>query len=485
MTWTPQYGVWGVISPGIAETWSPIPMPPDFQDFLRVQNSNNGVDATLRTVTDGKGDPTPLRASTAEIAIDATRATGGTVTRPLGDHLRDDGVNVADQGAVPDGVTSNTAAFAAAYSIAANGGAALVLPGAYAGTMPVESGGKRLLWRTDGATDASGTVPLDLPGYSEGMFQGRRLFRQVNGAAGDVTAWDFQRNVSYTGGTPFFTNNAVRVSTYVTGAGGAAFEWPLLALLDTTHNTDAQHCAAYFRGIKRGTGVVFGACSEVTDLSISPTRSSIAHEFNVYANGADANNQRIVLDVQPGRVGGVGSTPEIYAGLRIIPQGLDTANAFFKNWIVLDGNVGTGIATDGAGTFLLRDLGAWTVGLDLIGGTYSAAAIRIPSNALITLDSSGANALRFNSAANMVEFALSGTAFFQTNGNGIVNVAGATPQYQVSGTQVLTTRRPGWSAPTGTATRTTFATGTVTLPQLAERVKALIDDLTTHGLIGA
>jgi hypothetical protein len=35
-----------------------------------------------------------------------------------------------------------------------------------------------------------------------------------------------------------------------------------------------------------------------------------------------------------------------------------------------------------------------------------------------------------------------------------------------------------WGAPTGTATRTTFATGSVTLPQLAERVKALIDDIT-------
>jgi hypothetical protein len=43
----------------------------------------------------------------------------------------------------------------------------------------------------------------------------------------------------------------------------------------------------------------------------------------------------------------------------------------------------------------------------------------------------------------------------------------------------------GWGAPTGTATRTTFATGSVTLPQLAERVKALIDDLTTKGVIGA
>jgi hypothetical protein len=55
----------------------------------------------------------------------------------------------------------------------------------------------------------------------------------------------------------------------------------------------------------------------------------------------------------------------------------------------------------------------------------------------------------------------------------------------LNATQVISTRRTGWVAPTGTATRTTFATSTVTLPQLAERVKALIDDLTTHGLIGA
>jgi hypothetical protein len=52
-------------------------------------------------------------------------------------------------------------------------------------------------------------------------------------------------------------------------------------------------------------------------------------------------------------------------------------------------------------------------------------------------------------------------------------------------TQVLSTRRTGWAAATGTATRSTFDAGTVTTPQLAERVKALLDDLTAHGIIGA
>lgn len=55
------------------------------------------------------------------------------------------------------------------------------------------------------------------------------------------------------------------------------------------------------------------------------------------------------------------------------------------------------------------------------------------------------------------------------------------------GTQVVGARKTGWTAPTGTATRTTFDTATVTLSVLAEHVKALIDDLHAtagHGLIG-
>ena len=56
--------------------------------------------------------------------------------------------------------------------------------------------------------------------------------------------------------------------------------------------------------------------------------------------------------------------------------------------------------------------------------------------------------------------------------------------FKKSGDQVVAARQTGWGAPTGTATRTTFDTTTVTLSQLAERVHALIDDLTTHGLIG-
>ena len=58
--------------------------------------------------------------------------------------------------------------------------------------------------------------------------------------------------------------------------------------------------------------------------------------------------------------------------------------------------------------------------------------------------------------------------------------------YKMSSLQVLGVRSTGWTAMTGAADKaTTYAVGSVTLPQLAGRVKALQDALTTHGLIGA
>jgi len=102
----------------------------------------------------------------------------------------------------------------------------------------------------------------------------------------------------------------------------------------------------------------------------------------------------------------------------------------------------------------------------------------------------------YNTAANDLGFATGGTVRLRVTSGGTVavgtaanvGVAGSVNvqgNYYVAGTKIVGSRATGWAAATGTATRTTFATGSVTTAQLAERVKALIDDLTTHGLIGA
>jgi hypothetical protein len=65
-----------------------------------------------------------------------------------------------------------------------------------------------------------------------------------------------------------------------------------------------------------------------------------------------------------------------------------------------------------------------------------------------------------------------------------LNIHDSSGQLRINGTKVMGPRITGWGAPTGTATRSTFDTTTVTLQALAERVKALIDDGFAHGSIG-
>jgi hypothetical protein len=68
---------------------------------------------------------------------------------------------------------------------------------------------------------------------------------------------------------------------------------------------------------------------------------------------------------------------------------------------------------------------------------------------------------------------------------GKVQLTATGDSYMVGSNDVVGSRKTGWTAATGTADRTTFETSTVTIENLAQRVKALIDDLTLHGLIGA
>jgi hypothetical protein len=130
-------------------------------------------------------------------------------------------------------------------------------------------------------------------------------------------------------------------------------------------------------------------------------------------------------------------------------------------------------------------------------GTSAPASYLDGTRGLAVFDSSSPGIAIANSSRGYL-FYISGSTLFlwdstanadrlSVDSSGHLNVmAGAV--YKLGGTQVLGARKTGWSTATGTATRTGFDTGTVTLAQLAERVKALIDDLhgsAGHGLIGS
>jgi hypothetical protein len=121
-----------------------------------------------------------------------------------------------------------------------------------------------------------------------------------------------------------------------------------------------------------------------------------------------------------------------------------------------------------------------------IWGQVGSVAYALP---LTTLLGTANQLLGMNAAADSLEYkaalltaagALS--ALTTVDATGAITTSAGT--FKVGTNQVVSTRKTGWAAATGAATRTTFDTTTVTLPQLAERVKALLDDLISHGLIG-
>jgi hypothetical protein len=102
---------------------------------------------------------------------------------------------------------------------------------------------------------------------------------------------------------------------------------------------------------------------------------------------------------------------------------------------------------------------------------------------ILFLDALGAEVGRFSTAGNLLLGNTTGTEKLSVTGN--IQLTSTADSYRVGTNNVVGSRKTGWTAPTGTATRTTFDTATVAVADLAERVKALIDDLTSHGLIGA
>jgi hypothetical protein len=150
------------------------------------------------------------------------------------------------------------------------------------------------------------------------------------------------------------------------------------------------------------------------------------------------------------------------------------------------------------GTKIDPDFGAQAV--DTTGNVTAArlvaadGTVSLPS---ITFTGDGNTGI-FHPAADTIAFCKDATEVMRITSDGKVGIGTSSPGYlldvdgivnttasfRVNGVFVVGARQTGWTAPTGTATRTTFATASVTLPQLAQRVHALIDDLIAHGLIG-
>lgn len=106
-------------------------------------------------------------------------------------------------------------------------------------------------------------------------------------------------------------------------------------------------------------------------------------------------------------------------------------------------------------------------------GASSAAAARINLGL-------GTLAIQSGTAVSISGGTINGLSGLSVAGN--VDIGG---HVRIDGTKVIGNRVAGWSAATGANSRATFDVATVTVSQLAQRIKALIDDLISHGLIGS
>lgn len=177
--------------------------------------------------------------------------------------------------------------------------------------------------------------------------------------------------------------------------------------------------------------------------------------------------------------------------LAAVPATTGTGNAVLSASPTLTGTLNAGSisasgAVTGAGIYSSNggrfDGAAPTTGkgffLEYAGTTAFCSAYDYGAAAFRTLRFQGSDFTFYVNGTNVAVI----TAVGNLSVAGTGHFGGA---LSIFGTQVISTRRGGWGAPTGTATRASFDTATATTVQLAERLKAMIDDLTAHGLIGS
>jgi hypothetical protein len=396
-----------------------------------------------------------------------TQAGSGAAARTVESKLRES-VSVKDFGAVGDGVADDTAAIQAAID-AVSSGASIALPsGNYLVSGVLTYGSKFINWVCGNAL-INGTVPsLSLTGaVSYTTSKTTRIEQRSGSSSSDIALIYNYRNANYTGGTGGAggqVNAGFRQDLDVAST-ASANEWGILSVLQNSSQL-SEAVAIYGQGNKMsGGGLTWAGVMEARDnVTVNdPASGLVGIEVDIFANGTDANAQRVAVDVVVGKGDASGSACRAAYGIRVGPVNGNSANGGFETGLHIYGQTTRGIDVQGT----------VAVGIDLSSATVSSSAVRLAAGQKLSLDATDTHYVRLNT----------GVLQYYSSGNALLEVSDADSSMSISGplkilgAQILTARRTGWSAITGTASRAWFATSTATTEQIAQTLKALIDDL--------
>jgi len=317
-------------------------------------------------------------------------------------------------------------------------------------------------------TTTIGQAPIfyDLGGTGQPALNVHKtFFYDGNAAPSDVCSLQVRRDCNYSGGSVGFLNSALLVRSIVNTTANP-FECALFAISDN-HSTGQQNFAMGAQANKYSTGPAWALVTEVHEKNgtADPTNATIGYELDVCANGTDVFFQRFGLAIIAKREIPAGAQCVVGTGISI--AGENAGDAKYGVGISFGRSV---VPTD------FHDC------MDSTNATLDATGLvlRTAADQRIGFTASGDRTIRYSPGAAAVRIEAVGKTFdFKDSGD--FNVSGTV---QVFGSQVVSVRRTGWGTPTGTTSRGAFDTASVTLPQLAQVVKGLIEDLKSHGLIG-
>lgn len=378
-------------------------------------------------------------------------------------------------GAVGDGVTNDTSAIDTASTAAINAGVPLVLPTGnylYSGTV-YDVDAQAIVINRGYPTAPNETSLAQTNAISI-------LFATATTSPG--TTAETRQGITVTGmgrGGQNATCIKATLQNYSTDTGGSAFYAKASsdtgAIFSFGHHSETRHGGGTTTAINVEVATYSSSGSPYGIVLLNSTNGAeTTHPLTGLGKASNPNVTAIYItgtnstDAQGGWVNGVEYSAQSMraSGVCILFSAVAAVEAFIK----------TGTSTAAATADILLQ-GDSSYGI-ILNGDYTNSAIRIADDNYIGLRSNNAIKMRYVTSTNFFEITNTGTERFAV-------YLGGTPKVELNNTQILTTRQTGWSAWTGTATRTAVATSSATATDCAKAIKALLDDLISHGLIGA